>query len=222
MEGCKGRVVHSDGGEQDVLQWWPCSSGSWGDHWQHFPFEAAWHFFPCLLAENLRFEVQFGHVEIGSVCNIFPTSWDDILEMEGMPTLLQVLLDNCVSRGAYPILGGDFNACIGLVSRSDDVDLVGCFGIGEGNAQGMLLAQWIMQNGLYIANRQKPTHQIEDSWTCRRSSDGTLTQIDFIVLDRRTLFDNTWNDYVIPIGLDHRCVDCTFPFNTSRVARRAK
>ena len=152
----------------------------------------------------------------------FPTSWDDILEMEGLYTLLQVLLDNCVSRGAYPILGGDFNACVGPVSRSDDVDLVGCFGFGERNAQGMLLAQWVMQNGLYIANRQKPTHQIEDSWTCRRSSDGTLTQIDFIVLDRRTLFDNTWNDYVIPIGLDHRCAHCTFHFNTSRVARRAR
>ena len=134
----------------------------------------------------------------------FPTSWDDILEVEGMYTLLQVLLDNCVSRGAYPIIGGDFNACIGPVSRSDDVDLVGCFGFGERNAQGMLLAQWVMQNGLYIANRQKPTHQIEDSWTCRRSSDGTLTQIDFIVLDRRTLSDNTWNDYVIPIGLDSK------------------
>ena len=61
----------------------------------------------------------------------FPTSWDDILEVEGMYTLLQVLLDNYVSRGAYPIIGGDFNACIGPVSRSDDVDLVGCFGFGE-------------------------------------------------------------------------------------------
>ena len=136
----------------------------------------------------------------------FPTSWDDIIEVEGMYTLLQVLLDNCVSRGACPILGGDFNACIGLVSGSDDVDLVGCSGFGERNAQCMLLAQWVMQNGLYIANRQEPTHQTEDSWTCRRSSDGILTQIDFIILDRRTVFDNTWNDKVIPIGLDHRCV----------------
>ena len=139
-----------------------------------------------------------------------------------MYTLLQVLLDNCVSRGACPILGGDFNACIGLVSGNDDVDLVGCSGFGERNAQGMLLAQWVMQNGLYIANRQEPTHQTEDSWTCRRSSDGILTQIDFIILDRRTVFDNTWNDNVIPIGLDHRCVHCTFHFNTSRIARRAR
>ena len=49
-----------------------------------------------------------------------------------------------------------------------------------------------------------------------------MTQIDFKILDRRTLFDNTWNDYVIPIGLDHRCVHCTFHFNTSRVARGAR
>ena len=109
-----------------------------------------------------------------------------------MCTLLQVLFDNGVSRGAYPILGGDFNARIGPVSRSDDVDLVGCFGFGERNAQGMLLARWDMQNGLYIANRQGPAHQIENSWTCRRSSDGTLTQIDFIILDRQALFDNTF------------------------------
>ena len=117
----------------------------------------------------------------------FPTSWNDIIEV-----LLQVLFDNGVSRGAYPILGGDFNARIGPVSRSDDVDLVGCFGFGERNAQGMLLARWDMQNGLYIANRQGPAHQIENSWTCRRSSDGTLTQIDFIILDRQALFDNTF------------------------------
>ena len=88
----------------------------------------------------------------------FPTSWDDILEVEGLYTLLQVLLDNCVSRGAYPILGGDFNACIGPVSRSDDVDLVGCFGFGERNAQGMLLAQWVMQNDFTLpTGKNQPT-----------------------------------------------------------------
>ena len=159
---------------------------------------------------------RFGMLKLELFALYFLTSWNDIIEVEGMYTLLQVLLDNCVSRGAYPILGGDFNARIGPFSRSDDVDLVGCFGFGERNVQGMLLAQWVMQNGLYIANRLGRTHQIEDSWTCRRS------RIDFIILDRRGLFDNIWNDYVIPIGLDHRCAHCTFHFNTSRVARRAR
>ena len=147
----------------------------------------------------------------------FPTSWDDIIEVEGTYTLLQVLLDNYVSRGACPILGGDFNAYIGPVSKSDDVDLVGCFGFGERNAQGMLLTQWVIQNGVYIANRQNPTHQIEDSWTCRRSSDGILIQIDVIILDRPAVFDNSWNDYIIPIGLDHCWVHCTLHFSTPRV-----
>ena len=34
----------------------------------------------------------------------FPTSWDDILEVEGLYTLLQVLLDKCVSRGRTQFL----------------------------------------------------------------------------------------------------------------------
>ena len=147
----------------------------------------------------------------------FPTSWDDIIEVEGTYTLLQVLVANYVSRGACPILGGDFNAYIGPVSKSDDVDLVGCLGFGERNAQGMLLTEWVIQNGVYIANRQNPTYQIEDSWTCRRSSDGILIQIDVIILDRPAVFDNSWNDYIIPIGLDHCWVHCTLHFSTPRV-----
>ena len=67
---------------------------------------------------------SLGMVKLELFAVYFPTSWDDISEAEGTYTLLFIAA-NCVSRGACPILGGDFNACIGLVSGSDDVDWLG-------------------------------------------------------------------------------------------------
>ena len=109
----------------------------------------------ALVQENqdpIRIVCNMGMLKLELFAVYFPTSWDDIIEVEGMYTLLQVLLENCVSRGACPILGGDFNACIGLVSKNDDVDLVGCSGFGERNAQGMF-----SHNGLCKMDFTLPT-----------------------------------------------------------------
>ena len=85
-------------------------------------------FFHAYLPRICVLKCSLGMLKLELFTIYFPTSWDGIIEVAARHTLLQVLLDNCVSRGACPILGGDFNACIGLVSRSDDVDLVGCPG----------------------------------------------------------------------------------------------
>ena len=142
----------------------------------------------------------------------FPTSWDADAEVEGVYEILQLLLDNCRANGAVPILGGDFNASIGILlggpgDENDDVDLLGAWGLGCRNERGTWFVQWILSNGLRVASRQKHV-DFADSWTCRRSSDGNLVQIDFILSDAKVFVESVWNDFVVPIGLDHRCVHC--------------
>ena len=142
----------------------------------------------------------------------FPTSWDADAEVEGVYEILQLLLDNCRANGAVPILGGDFNASIGILlggpgDEDDDVDLLGAWGLGCRNERGTWFVQWILSNGLRVASRQKHV-DFADSWTCKRSSDGNFVQIDFILSDAKVFVESVWNDFVVPIGLDHRCVHC--------------
>ena len=85
---------------------------------------------------------------------------------------------------------------------------MGEWGSGLRNARGATLISWILMNGLRIASRQSPTNNVDDSWTCQRTMDGTRVQLDYILTDARACVDTIWHDQLIPIGLDHRCVHC--------------
>ena len=84
---------------------------------------------------------------------------------------------------------------------------VGPVGMGQRNARGTMLIHWILQNKFYIFNRDGSL-QGNESWTCRRASDGNLVQLDFIIGNAYFSLKKAWNDYCIPIGNDHRCVHC--------------
>ena len=124
----------------------------------------------------------------------FPTTWmpDETLEMYGV---LDLLLRTCVREGRVPVLGGDFNACIGLAEGYGPVNLIGACGMGERNESGNMLIQFVLQHGLQILNRQMPMSEIHASWTCARSLDGALVQIDFILADTRSLLMQSWNGF---------------------------
>ena len=99
-------------------------------------------------------------------------------------------------------IGGDFNACIGLID-GDDLALlqhVGPIGMGQRNATGTMLK-------FYIFNRDGSL-QRDENWTCRRAYDGTCVQLDFIMGDAYFTLKKAWQNYCIPIGNDHRCVHC--------------
>ena len=139
----------------------------------------------------------------------FPTTWDADGAVEQMYDVLNLLVDACVEAGDVPIVGGDFNACIGLIDGDDFTLLqhVGRIGMGQRNARGTMLIHWILQNKFYIFNRDGSL-QREESWTCRRASDGAHVQLDFIIGDAYFTLKKAWQDYCIPIGNDHRCVHC--------------
>ena len=128
--------------------------------------------------------------------------------MEGVYELFTLLLRNCRQSGAIPIIGGDFNASIGEAQSGDDVNSFGRSGIGRRNALGQLLMQWVLQNGMLVQNRLDHKLLGEDSWTCCRAFDASLVQIDYILTSQKLNIMDSWCDFSIPIGLDHRCVHC--------------
>ena len=116
--------------------------------------------------------------------------------------------------------GGDFNANVGSLQRSDERDSVGQWGSGLRNARGATLMSWILMNGLQIASRQSPANNVDDSWTCQGTMDGARVQLDYILTDARACVDTIWHDQLVPIGLDHRCVHCLLRWRGVRPSLR--
>ena len=152
--------------------------------------------------------LSFGHRKFQIFACYFPTSWAPDADVEGVYELLNLLLANCRQSGAIPIIGGDFNASIGEAQAGDDGNTFGNSGIGRRNARGQLLMQWVLENGLLVQNRLDHKLLGEDSWTCCRTFDSSLVQIDFIFTSPKLIIMDSWCDFSIPIGLDHRCVHC--------------
>ena len=117
-------------------------------------------------------------------------------------------MGNAVRGGQIPLVGGDFNACIGEAEECDHVEFIGPCGMGERSERGNALIEFVLEEGLCIFNRHMDMSHVNDSWTCSRSNDGRLVQIDFVLGAPQFLLDDVWYDFGLPICLDHRCVHC--------------
>jgi len=120
-----------------------------------------------------------------------------------MHDVLNLLVNAFVEAGDIPIVGGNFNACLGSAD-TDDLPFFqhgGPIGMGQRNARNTMLIHWILQNKLYIFNRDSSLQQAE-SWMCRRALDGAYVHTDFI------LGDAYFNLLFIPIGNNHKCAHC--------------
>ena len=135
----------------------------------------------------------------------FPTSLAADDEVEHVYAILRLVLGNAVQDGQIPLVGGDFNACIGEDEQFDHVEFIGPCGMGE---RGNALIEFVLEQGFCIFNRHMDMSHMNDSWTCSRSNDGRLVQIDFVLGASQFLLDDVWHDFGLPIGLDHRCVHC--------------
>ena len=147
----------------------------------------------------------------------FPTCWDADQAVEELYEILSLFLDAERGTNSVILLGGDFNAKLGRLQASDDSNHVGPFGIGSRNDRRSLLARWIMSHNLQLLNRMKGNH---DNWTCERQSDGMRSQIDFLLGQLHVEVLDAWNDFAIPIGIDHRCVHCCVRFAVAEGRRR--
>ena len=88
------------------------------------------------------------------------------------------------------------------------MEFIGPCGMGDRNDRGNALIEFVLDEGLCIFNRHMDMANVNDSWTCSRSRDGRLVQIDFILGGLQFVLDDVWYDFGLPIGLDHRCVHC--------------
>ena len=67
-----------------------------------------------------------------------------------------------------------------------------------------------------MCSRQPSLHPADESWTCQRSMDGARVQLDYILADGHVTVQQVWHDYIVPIGLDHRCVHCILQWSGTR------
>ena len=66
-----------------------------------------------------------------------------------------------------------------------------------------------LENGFQIWSRQSDMENAAGSWTCRTYFDDATVQLEFLIADMRTRTSAVWMDFFsLPIGLDHRRVDC--------------
>ena len=143
-------------------------------------------------------------------CVYLPTAWDADGAVEQMYDVLKLLVDAFVEAPDIPIVGGDFNGCIGLL-ESDDLTLlqhVGPGGMGQRNARGtmlMKLIHWTLQSNFYIFNKNG-SRQGHESCPCRRVFAGNFVQVDFVIGHAYFSLKKTWHNCCN----DHRCVHCKF------------
>ena len=88
---------------------------------------------------TLHFSMASRRFRVFSV--YFPTAWDADGAVEQMHDVLNLLVNACVEAGDTPIVGGDFNACIGPIDFDDLTFLqhVGPIGMGQRIARGTML-----------------------------------------------------------------------------------
>ena len=166
-----------------------------------------------LVFHALNERLCFLSFRVGQICFVlfacyFPTSWAIDDEVHHVYEILRLFLGNAVRDGQIPLVGGNFNACIGEAEECDHVEFIGPCGMGERNKRGNALIEFVLEEGLCIFNRHMDMLHVNDGWTCSGSNDGRLVQIDFVLGASQFLLDDVWYDFGLPIGLDHRCVHC--------------
>ena len=149
----------------------------------------------------------------------FPTTWHSEDDVEQVYTLLGFFLDASVKDGCVPVLGGDFNACIGPLANPEALHHIGQLGSGRQNERGRLLIRFVTAKGLQICSRHNASENMEASWTCCRTLDRTCVQLDYILANFRLQTVEVWNDFALSIGLDHRCAHCILQFQCSSPPR---
>ena len=110
-----------------------------------------------------------------------PTSWEPDDAAEHVYDLLGMFLFNCYHAGAIPIIAGNFNAVIGTPLPGGDDDLLGICGFRPRNDRGWMLVRWVLEHGLCIQSRLDRNIRHDNCWTCQRSMDGVLVQMDYII-----------------------------------------
>lgn len=114
----------------------------------------------------------------------------------------------------YMMLMGDFNAKTGC--KKDEAETaLGNHGIGVRNDRGEMLVQFLLQHNLYVINtffKKKANRK----WTWASPDGRTKNEVDFIISNRKDIFQdiNVLNRF--STGSDHRMVRAKIKINLKR------
>ena len=114
------------------------------------------------------------------------------------------------SKTHFTVVMGDFNARLG--KRDGDEQKVGPFGFGQRNHRGHMLADFLEKENLFMMNsffKKKPQRR----WTWVSPSGSTKSEIDFILTDKRHIFNDVSVINRVKTGSDHRMVRGTLNIN---------
>ena len=114
------------------------------------------------------------------------------------------------SKTHFSVVMGDFNARLG--QRSGNELKVGQFGVGQRNQRGQRLAEFMEKEGLYMMNSffKKPPHR---KWTWMSPDGKTKNEVDFILTNKRQIFNDVTVIARVKTGSDHRMVRGTLNIN---------
>ena len=161
---------------------------------------------------------QFGDVHVRVFSCYLPTGWDQHAIVEEV----YELMTHCVGPTAektVPYQSSE-ETSMHVLARNislhacddddDDVDSLGGCGEGPRNERrrGRLLVDWVIQHNLQIVSRTGDPATASESWTCVRNTDGLRVQFDYIFAYFCVIHVDSWCDFAIGLGLDHRCVHC--------------
>lgn len=91
---------------------------------------------PCLFLSGVCSSFTFRNLKACAIAVYMPTTWHSDDDVEQVYGLLDVLLDECAHNSVLPLLGGDFNACLGACENGNDSAVLGTWGFGRRNVRG--------------------------------------------------------------------------------------
>ncbi|CAG9133144.1 unnamed protein product [Plutella xylostella] len=110
----------------------------------------------------------------------------------------------------FTVVMGDFNAKLGKQEGGETK--VGSHGFGVRNHRGQMLADFLEKEGLYMMNsfyKKKPQRK----WTWISPDGKTKNEIDFILTDKKHIFNDVSVISRVKTGSDHRLVRGTLNIN---------
>ncbi len=142
-------------------------------------------FFSAFTGKVCQLQLSPGSTCFRCIAVYFPTTSHSEDDVAHVYTLLHPLLGACVKNGCIPIVGGEFKACKGPLGNHAAMDQIRHWGSGMQNRRGRILMKCDLARGLYICSQPNATENMEASWTCCRTLDGTCAQLDYILKNVR-------------------------------------
>ena len=117
-------------------------------------------------------DVNKDEVKLRLICVYMPHARYDDGAVEEIYSQLDRLVAEGRSSRRTVVIGGDWNAVVGVRSEGDAAEIIGNFGIGARNRRGQSMVEWATLQRLAIINTLFQKHPV-NQWTYAGGEDGS-------------------------------------------------